>query len=293
MMWSTNALGGRWEDGWEEMPEPWKRTTPAAQLMRNGPFTTVEPRGYNPDVWQSLKQGHLPGNNPDETDSRGRFTTAACLAGWLADLEKDQQYGLLLDAVRETARSGLQGLSAVLKLIKEQHWSVDLNAYFVTSESLFSLPAFVTDGRLLAFDDEDHDENMQVLRLLVDAGVDLTLPAELKWWSREPVETLLHRAVRGPDQPDLLRFLISSGVGVDMRCSLSCTPLLQALTPRRLPHSHAPPAPSPSHPAASLTLTPRRLAPCLSHSHARRLPPSAGVSRWQAGAGKDAALGQR
>ena len=92
MMWSTNVLStedGCWEDGWEERPAPWQRSTPPTQLMRSGPFNTAEPRDYNEDVWQSLKQGHLP-NNPNETDGCGRSTAAACLASWLADLGKDQ-----------------------------------------------------------------------------------------------------------------------------------------------------------------------------------------------------------
>ena len=57
-------------------------------------------------------------------------------------MDSKRQYALLLQAVREDPPCP-SGLKALLQIVTDQQWDVDLNAYLRTSKGYFSLPAIL------------------------------------------------------------------------------------------------------------------------------------------------------
>ena len=92
------------------------------------------------DVWRALMQGKRPGPDPTARDGYGRLTLKAWLARRLAELSPEAKYALLRAAVSEYPPC-TAALCAVLELVELQE--VEINAYFPTSEGLYSLPALL------------------------------------------------------------------------------------------------------------------------------------------------------
>ena len=144
----------------------------------------------------------MPGTDPNEREC-GRYTMAACLCEWVSDLSSECKHGLLCAAV-SSEPPHLTGLAAVLKLAAE--WAASLNVYSHTSRGLFSFAA------LAIVNNPQADTELELaLRMLMEHGADLTLPASLTQ-EGEPSETLAHLAVEHNLGISVLRLFAGSFV---------------------------------------------------------------------------------
>jgi len=178
------------------------------------------------DVWKALMQGKRPGPDPTARDGYGRITLKAWLASRLAELAPDEKYALLRAAVSEDPPCPAC-VHAVLELVELV--GVDVNAYFPTSEGLYSLPALLLYNG--GIDNEGRNFSSEVvhtLRVLRNAGVDLKLPAVLSC-EGALLQTLAHQVVHHGHGLEVLHFLNSSGANLDECDHRGYTPLFEAV----------------------------------------------------------------